>query len=146
MKKKDIVEFKIESYAFEGKGIAKINQSELNHINNDTDKKYVMFVHNSYPGDVVKAQILKLKKSRHHLFAGIELTTVQQVEPFADKMWSGVRQFGIYLPVGYQLIGKKGFTLQVDIGPNFVNENWGQINTSPILGSIKLGITPKKSM
>lgn len=63
MKKNDIVEFKIESYAFEGKGIARINQSELDHVNVDGDKKYVIFVHNSYPGDFVKAKILKLKKS-----------------------------------------------------------------------------------
>ena len=59
MKKNDIVELKIESYAFEGKGIAKIKQSELNHINADSERKYVIFVHNSYPSDVVKAKILK---------------------------------------------------------------------------------------
>jgi len=54
---------KIESYAFEGKGIARISQSELQHINGDLDKKYILFVINSYPGDIVKAKILKLKKS-----------------------------------------------------------------------------------
>ncbi|PID61678.1 MAG: 23S rRNA (uracil(1939)-C(5))-methyltransferase RlmD [Ignavibacteriae bacterium] len=63
MKKNDIIKLKIESYAFEGKGIAKINQSELNHINDNSDKKYIIFVHNSYPGDVVNAEIKKLKKS-----------------------------------------------------------------------------------
>ena len=63
MKKNDIVELKIESYAFEGKGIARISQSELEHVNIDSDKKYILFVHNSYPGDLVKAKILKLKKS-----------------------------------------------------------------------------------
>lgn len=63
MKKNDIVELQIESYAFEGKGIARISQSELEHVNDDSDKKYVLFVHNSYPGDLVKARVLKLKKS-----------------------------------------------------------------------------------
>ncbi len=57
MKKNDIVEFKVESYAFEGKGIARVNQSQLEHVSNDVDKKYVMFVHNSYPGDIVKARV-----------------------------------------------------------------------------------------
>ena len=63
MKKNDIVELNIESYAFEGKGIAKIDQSKLNHVSDKIDKKYVVFVHNSYPGDIVKAKVLKLKKS-----------------------------------------------------------------------------------
>ena len=63
MKKNDVVQLKIESYAFEGKGIARISQSELEHIKIDSDKKYILFVHNSYPGDLVKAKILKLKKS-----------------------------------------------------------------------------------
>jgi len=63
MKKNDIVELKIESYAFEGKGIAKIEQSFLNHVKVEADKKYIIFVYNSYPGDIVNAKILKLKKS-----------------------------------------------------------------------------------
>jgi len=63
MKKNDIVELEIESYAFEGKGIAKINQSRLNHAKIEFDKKYIIFVHNAYPGDLVKAKILKLQKS-----------------------------------------------------------------------------------
>jgi len=63
MKKNDIVELKIESYAFEGKGIARIDQSLLDHVSNKEDKKYVVFVHDSLPGDTVRAKILKLKKS-----------------------------------------------------------------------------------
>ena len=67
MKKNDIVELKIESCAFEGKGIAKVNQSELDHRNIQDDKKYIIFVHNSYPGDIVKAKILKLKKLQKYM-------------------------------------------------------------------------------
>ena len=63
MKKGDIVELEIESYAFEGKGIARINKSELNHVSNSINKKYVIFVPHAYPGDIVRAKILKLKKS-----------------------------------------------------------------------------------
>ena len=63
MKKNEIVELNIEGYAFEGKGIARIEQSLLNHVSDKIDKKYVIFVNNSFPGDIVKAKILKLKKS-----------------------------------------------------------------------------------
>ncbi len=89
MKKNDIVEFKIEKYAFEGKGIVKINQSELNHLNVNTDKRYVLFVHNSYPGDIVKAKILKLKKS----FG--EAKTVEVVKPSAERTEAKCKHFGI---------------------------------------------------
>ncbi len=63
MKKGDVVELRIESYAFEGKGIARINKSELNHVSNADNKKYVIFVPHAYPGDVIRAKILKLKKT-----------------------------------------------------------------------------------
>ena len=39
MKKNDIVEFEIEKYAFEGKGIVRIDQSLLEHVNTESDKK-----------------------------------------------------------------------------------------------------------
>ncbi len=56
MKKGTELELQIEDYAFEGKGIARIEQE-------GTDKKFVVFVHGAYPGDKVKAQIRKKKKS-----------------------------------------------------------------------------------
>ncbi len=55
MKKGEIRKFEIENYAFEGKGIAKVEMEE--------GKKFVVFVHNAYPGDVVEARIIKKKKS-----------------------------------------------------------------------------------
>ncbi|RMG82255.1 MAG: class I SAM-dependent RNA methyltransferase, partial [Bacteroidetes bacterium] len=55
MKKGDIVELKITSYAFEGKGIAKIPSSE--------GGEFVVFVNGAYPGDTVKAMVRKKKKS-----------------------------------------------------------------------------------
>ena len=56
----------------------------------------------------------------------------------------GLDRLGVYFPIGYELITQKGFTFQIDVGPNLVKENWGQGNTFPIMGSIKIGITPKK--
>ena len=57
MKKGDIRKFEIEGYAYEGKGISKISDEE------NTEKKFVVFVNGSYPGDTVEAQIIKKKKS-----------------------------------------------------------------------------------
>ena len=50
-------------------------------------------------------------------------------------------QVGLYIPVGVEYIAKKGFSIQLDIGPNFIGEDWGQTNTAPIMGSLKVGYT-----
>ncbi len=65
IKKGDIVELQIEKYAFEGKGIAKVSKNQLLGLNeeNGNEKNYVVFVQNSYPGDKVKARLLKIKNS-----------------------------------------------------------------------------------
>ena len=56
----------------------------------------------------------------------------------------GESQFAVYLPIGFEYIASKGFTIQLDVGPNFVENDWAQSNTSSILGSIKIGYTFKK--
>jgi 23S rRNA (uracil1939-C5)-methyltransferase len=89
MKKNDIVELKIESYAYEGKGIARIEQSQLNHVSNDSDKKYIIFVHNSYPGDIVNAKILKLKKSYG------EAKTVEVTKSGEGRIASKCKHYGV---------------------------------------------------
>ena len=65
IKKGDIVEFQIEKYAFEGKGIAKVSKNELLGLTeeNGNEKNYVVFVQGSYPGDKVRARLLKIKNS-----------------------------------------------------------------------------------
>ena len=65
IKKGDIVEFQIEKYAFEGKGIAKVSKNELLGLSEEdgNEKNYVVFVVGSYPGDVVNARLLKIKNS-----------------------------------------------------------------------------------
>jgi len=70
IKKGDIVELQIEKYAFEGKGIAKVSKNELlglpigpGNEENRNEKNYVVFVQGSYPGDKVKARLLKIKNS-----------------------------------------------------------------------------------
>ena len=59
MKKDDVLELKIESYAYEGRGIAKLVLNE-----EEPEKKYIVFVDKTYPGDVVKA-VIKKKKSNY---------------------------------------------------------------------------------
>jgi len=68
MKKGDILELEISKYASEGKGIAKINRSKIKPAQKTEDQNieeenYVVFVHGSYPGDKVTAQLRKIKNS-----------------------------------------------------------------------------------
>ncbi len=63
MKKGDLIELNVEEYAFEGRGIAKINKEEIVPGSPQQQTKYIVFVDNAYPGDKVKAQIRKIKKS-----------------------------------------------------------------------------------
>ena len=78
MKKNDLIELNIVRYAFEGKGVAKIDkdnlqikESEGQKIYFDPDEateageetgKFTVFVHGAYPGDKVVARISKIKK------------------------------------------------------------------------------------
>lgn len=57
IKKGEIVELEISEYAFEGKGIAKVS------LDDNSEKKFVVFVNGAYPGDRVKVQIRKKKKT-----------------------------------------------------------------------------------
>ncbi|MBU2491898.1 MAG: 23S rRNA (uracil(1939)-C(5))-methyltransferase RlmD [Bacteroidetes bacterium] len=63
MKKGDKIELDITGYAYEGKGISKID-FETEDSEKDNLNKFVVFVNGSYPGDKVKASIKK-KKSRY---------------------------------------------------------------------------------
>jgi len=68
MKKGDTLELEISKYAAEGKGIAKINRSKIKPAQktedqNNEEENYVVFVHGSYPGDKVTAQLRKIKNS-----------------------------------------------------------------------------------
>jgi 23S rRNA (uracil1939-C5)-methyltransferase len=62
LKKGDLLELDIISYAFEGKGVAKIIK-EYPTQNESDAKKYVIFVNGCYPGDKVIAQLTKIRSS-----------------------------------------------------------------------------------
>jgi 23S rRNA (uracil1939-C5)-methyltransferase len=101
-KRAQIVELKITDYAFGGKGIAKV-QTE----NGD----FVVFVDNAFPGQLVKAQIVK-KRKRH---AEAKLLEVLQYSP--DEVLSDFQQISgspyIYVPVELQEELKRRSTLEV---------------------------------
>lgn len=70
MKKGDIITVDIESYAFEGKGIAKLDRE-------DSDKKFVVFVNGAYPGEKVEAFIQKKKRN----FAQANVENIIEASP-----------------------------------------------------------------
>ena len=91
IKKGDIVELQIEKYAFEGKGIAKVSKNELLGINEEdgNEKKYVVFVYGTYPGDFVKARLTKIKKSY------AEAVVVEILSPSSDRTQAKCKYFGL---------------------------------------------------
>ena len=82
MKKGDILELEIESYAFEGKGISKIKRED------GDGKNFVVFVQNSYPGDKVKAKLVKIKKSY------AEAKTTGIISPSSERVVVKCKYFG----------------------------------------------------
>ena len=91
IKKGDIVELQIEKYAFEGKGIAKVSKSELLGLQSTepNEKNYVVFVNGSYPGDIVKARLLKIKNSY------AEAITLEVLSPSKERTEARCKFFGI---------------------------------------------------
>ncbi len=84
MKRGDKLEFQIEKYAFEGKGISRIHKED----SGDTKSGYVVFVNGSYPGDKVEARITKTKKS----FA--EAVTEKILSPSPYRIKAKCKYFG----------------------------------------------------
>ena len=82
MKKGDLLELEIEGYAFEGKGISKIKRE------NGEEKNFVVFVQNSYPGDKVKAKLVKIKKN----FS--EAITVELISLSPERVEAKCKYFG----------------------------------------------------
>ncbi len=85
MKPGDILEFQIEKYAFEGKGVSKVHKEGSNELNSG----FVVFVNGSYPGDRVRARIIKTKKS----FA--EAVTEKVLSPSPFRIEARCKYFGV---------------------------------------------------
>ena len=91
LKKGDILELNIEKYAFEGKGISKINKNLLipGSKAEEEQNNYVVFVHGSYPGDKVKGRLIKIKKSY------AEAITEEVITPSAYRVSPRCKYFGV---------------------------------------------------
>lgn len=90
IKKGDIIELEISKYAFEGKGIAKISKDKLLGKTPVSDEEnYVIFVNNAYPGDLVKARLLKIKNSY------AEAIAVEIIEPSKFRVKPECKYFGV---------------------------------------------------
>ncbi len=96
------MEISIVDYAFGGKGIGKINNEKGD---------FVLFVPNTLPGQQVKAQVQKVKKS----YAECKLLEV--LSPSIDELEVSFQQIPgapyIKLPIEKQLEYKKGSTLEL---------------------------------
>jgi 23S rRNA (uracil-5-)-methyltransferase RumA len=102
VKRGEILELKIEDYAFGGKGIARINNEH---------GAFVIFVPNSLPGQLVEAQIKKTSKK----YAEAKLLDVLQPSP--DEVNQGFQEIPgapyINLPIELQHRYKKQSTLDL---------------------------------
>ncbi len=89
MKKGDVIELSVEKYAFEGRGIARIEKAggETGDKNIPADK-YVVFVDGAYPGDKAEAQIRKVKKSY------AEAKAVKIITPSKFRIKAECKYFG----------------------------------------------------
>ncbi len=80
MNKGDIIQIKVDKYAFEGKGIGKIEAD--NPLDNTEPDSFIVFVNGAYPGDTVSAKIKKLKKSYAEAFVEEVITpSSKRVQP-----------------------------------------------------------------
>jgi len=93
LKKGDTLELTISRYASEGKGIAKINRSKIKPAQKTEDQNveeenYVVFVHGSYPGDKVTAQLRRIKNSY------AEAKTIEIISPSKNRVEPRCKFFG----------------------------------------------------
>ena len=86
LKKGELIKVEISKYAFEGKGIAKINNDDSLPVDK---KSFVIFVNGSYPGDTVVAKIKKIKKSY------AEAKVEEIVNPSINRIKPQCKHFGV---------------------------------------------------
>ena len=87
MNKGDLIQIKIDRYAFEGKGIGRINFDNLSDNSAEADS-FIVFVNGAYPGDIVSAKIKKLKKSY------AEAVVQEVISPSPQRVQPRCKYFG----------------------------------------------------
>lgn len=83
MKKGEVIKLEIGKYAFEGRGIAKLN------IPVENKENFVVFTDGAYPGDVVNASLTKIKKN----YAEAKVVDILVPSPYRVK--PNCKYFGI---------------------------------------------------
>ena len=93
MKKGDALDLEITKYAYEGKGIAKVNKGLIvegpKNEEASIENNYVVFAMGGYPGDVVKVALTKIKKSY------AESKVVELLKPSPLRIKARCKYFGI---------------------------------------------------
>lgn len=87
MKKGDVIQIKVDRYAFEGKGIGRV--SIENAPENSEPDSFIVFVNGAYPGDIVSAKIKKLKKTY------AEAIVEEVISPSQQRVQPRCKYFGI---------------------------------------------------
>lgn len=87
MKKGDLIQIKVDRYAFEGKGIGRINFDNPSDNSAEADS-FIVFVNGAYPGDIVSAKIKKLKKSY------AEAVVQEVISPSPQRVQPRCKYFG----------------------------------------------------
>jgi 23S rRNA (uracil1939-C5)-methyltransferase len=92
VKKGDELELEISGYAYEGKGISKIQKNVIkpgSATNSDSElANYVVFVNGSYPGDRVQAKLGKIKNSYS------EAKLIEIIKPSEFRVQPRCKYFG----------------------------------------------------
>lgn len=101
LKRGEVIEVEITDYAFGGKGISKIETEQ---------GQFVVFVHNTYPGQLVQARIAKKRKK--HAECKL-LKVLRDAENIDDKGYQEISGAPyIKLPIALQKELKQGSTLE----------------------------------
>lgn len=86
--------------------------------------------------------LINRARSNHSLYISGQVCMIRELTtPMYANISSKKKQTGLFVPLGYEFVGKKGFSVQLECGPNFVNEDYGQTNTKPLVFLIRLGKT-----
>ncbi|MGD8306281.1 MAG: 23S rRNA (uracil(1939)-C(5))-methyltransferase RlmD [Ignavibacteria bacterium] len=89
MKKGDFIDLEVTKLSSEGRGIAKVNREIILPDNNDSSaQNYVVFIRGAYPGERVKAQLRKIKRTY------AEAVTIDVLSPSKDRIEPRCKHFG----------------------------------------------------
>jgi len=86
LNKGDVIQLKVDRYAFEGKGIGKVDLD--NPSGKSEPDSFIVFVNGAYPGDLVSAKIKKLKKSY------AEAVVEEVISPSEQRVQPRCKYFG----------------------------------------------------